>query len=112
MIEFFLSLFCISFFVRVVRSFILFVLFLSLRVTIIGFNFTIRLFLLHMPMRGHIDQVFCFPFFWPLFVCLLSVCCVRGLLTIVDSFLFGAFYIYICLKSVGSVTFLPVAVQC
>ncbi len=52
----------------------------------------------------NVDHVgFLFPLVWPLFVGLLFLCCVRGLLTIVDSSPFDAFYICIFLKPVGIV---------
>ena len=76
--------------------FIIFVVCLSLHVTVIG---VIRLFLLHIPLRGvMLTMLVCsFPLVWPLFCdnCLIVVC---GLLTLVDTTLFVAFLIVFYLK--------------
>ena len=69
------------------------------------FFFVFFLFFLVFLLRAgvlecYFDHAGCLvPLDWPLFVGVLFVCCVRGLLTIVDLFLFDAFYICIFVSS-------------
>ena len=75
MIDFLSLVFLLYSFVRAGFVFIIFVVFLSLHITVIG---VIRLFLFHIPLRGvMLTMLVCsFPLAWPLFVCLLFDCCV------------------------------------
>lgn len=96
-----LACFFLCSFVHAGFVFTIFDVFLSLHVTLIG---VVRSYVCSSPYArawGHVDHFgLVFPPVWPLCVCLLIDCCVRGLLTAVDLTLFVAFYNCIfCLKN-------------